>query len=679
MSALSIQPTYPIFTDIDGQPLEDGFVWIGGANLAPIGNPISVYWDAAMTIPATQPIRTRGGYPMNSGTPARLYVGTDYSIQVQNKNGSVVYSAPTATERYNEVVIGGIDASNVITTIGYTGGVQRTQQDVNDERVCVFDFMTPAQIAAVQAYTSTDNLTNAVNAAIATTKRVYLPAGKYKFNITINNKTIIEGDGSTATRVYPYDDTIAAMTYTFAATLSPLYRYWTYHSEVRNVGFYSNSSRVGVGFTFGATNPANYAANMEYANNVKFYGCYFEGLNKGVQFPFGNIGSEFYSCGFSGNAYGVYSINNKFSGDVMHAGNKHFFGGEMNSNTCAVYIHNTADGFGDFHFTDVIFEANNLSAYIYNSSGASICPVRYTNCWSEANGTNGGYTTATIDSWTGSTKGTQTLSSAQPFYVYCDNVVFEGGFVGGVNLARPSTTMTVKNCRTEAIAGVGGQTFVVVDDTSWINFQDCYTQYGFGADKNPRLVRDKGTRCWSNLSTDTFATRSRAFLLDPGFIVRASANIAGSSQTFQTAQVFAGASSGTGTVVSDSPKYANCNEFTYNFDSTSKYIYPFSYSVPSAGWYVFAVDVKSTSGSSSLTTQFSNLSTHQPAYFDVPTDSKWYTLIAVCYMDAAAAIGLWFGGMSDGNHTWRVSAAMIRRFENEREAIKFVDSKTYLE
>jgi len=105
MSALSIQPTYPIFTDIDGQPLEDGFVWIGQANLDPQVNPINVYWDAALTIPAAQPIRTLAGYPANSGTPARLYVNSDYSIRVMNKNGSVVYSAPAATERYNGAVV----------------------------------------------------------------------------------------------------------------------------------------------------------------------------------------------------------------------------------------------------------------------------------------------------------------------------------------------------------------------------------------------------------------------------------------------------------------------------------------------------------------------------------------------------------------------------------------------
>lgn len=105
MSALSIQPVYPIFTDIDGQPLEAGYVWIGTANLDPQTNPINVYWDAALTISAPQPIRTLAGYPSRNGTPARLYVNGDYSIRVMNRNGSVVYSAPEATERYNGSVV----------------------------------------------------------------------------------------------------------------------------------------------------------------------------------------------------------------------------------------------------------------------------------------------------------------------------------------------------------------------------------------------------------------------------------------------------------------------------------------------------------------------------------------------------------------------------------------------
>jgi len=106
MSALIVNPPFPIFTDIDGQPLENGYIWIGTANLNPQTNPINVYWDAALTISAAQPIRTLGGYPSNSGTPARIYVNADYSIRVMNRNGSTIYSS------LNDNAFSGSAASN---------------------------------------------------------------------------------------------------------------------------------------------------------------------------------------------------------------------------------------------------------------------------------------------------------------------------------------------------------------------------------------------------------------------------------------------------------------------------------------------------------------------------------------------------------------------------------------
>lgn len=93
MSALSVEPPYPAFADADGQPLEDGYIWIGTVNLNPITNPIAAYWDSARTISAVQPIRTSGGYPVYQGTPSRIYTGSDYSIQVQDKNGTAVYTS----------------------------------------------------------------------------------------------------------------------------------------------------------------------------------------------------------------------------------------------------------------------------------------------------------------------------------------------------------------------------------------------------------------------------------------------------------------------------------------------------------------------------------------------------------------------------------------------------------
>jgi hypothetical protein len=93
MSALSVEPPYPAFVGADGQPLEDGFINVGVVNLNPITNPIAAFFDSALTIPAVQPIRTLGGYPVYQGTPTRFYVGSDYSIQVKDKKGSVVYTS----------------------------------------------------------------------------------------------------------------------------------------------------------------------------------------------------------------------------------------------------------------------------------------------------------------------------------------------------------------------------------------------------------------------------------------------------------------------------------------------------------------------------------------------------------------------------------------------------------
>jgi hypothetical protein len=136
MSALSIQPTFPIFTETNGQPLENGYIWIGAANLDPQGNPISVYWDAALTIAAAQPIRTLNGYPSRSGTPARIYVNSDYSIRVQDSKGSLVYSAPQATERYGNV----INADGVVYDPPFTNAVQTNVEAKLAQTVSVKDF-----------------------------------------------------------------------------------------------------------------------------------------------------------------------------------------------------------------------------------------------------------------------------------------------------------------------------------------------------------------------------------------------------------------------------------------------------------------------------------------------------------------------------------------------------------
>ncbi len=104
MPALLVESPYPLFTDDDGVALEDGYIYIGTANLDPVANPIAVYFNQSLTLLASQPIRTSGGYPVYNGSPARLFANSDYSIRVLDKTSSLVFSAATAASGSGDVV-----------------------------------------------------------------------------------------------------------------------------------------------------------------------------------------------------------------------------------------------------------------------------------------------------------------------------------------------------------------------------------------------------------------------------------------------------------------------------------------------------------------------------------------------------------------------------------------------
>lgn len=96
-----IQPAFPLFTDIDGLPLDAGFVYIGETGKNPEVYPVPVFWDEDLTIPAEQPIRTRNGYLSYYGEAGKLYVSTDHcSITILNKNGRLVH-----TDLYTDLAI----------------------------------------------------------------------------------------------------------------------------------------------------------------------------------------------------------------------------------------------------------------------------------------------------------------------------------------------------------------------------------------------------------------------------------------------------------------------------------------------------------------------------------------------------------------------------------------------
>jgi hypothetical protein len=94
MALTQVTGPYPIFTDLDGSPLDDGYLYIGAINDDPETNPIQVFWDSALTIPATQPIRTSNGYAYRNGTPALIYTAGAFSITIRNKRNEFVLYSP---------------------------------------------------------------------------------------------------------------------------------------------------------------------------------------------------------------------------------------------------------------------------------------------------------------------------------------------------------------------------------------------------------------------------------------------------------------------------------------------------------------------------------------------------------------------------------------------------------
>jgi len=93
MAALPIRVPFPVFYDQDGQPVDNGRIYIGTANLDPVANAIPTYYDEGLSIAASQPIITSGGYPVYQGTPTNVFVNAPaYSITVKNSDNTLVYS-----------------------------------------------------------------------------------------------------------------------------------------------------------------------------------------------------------------------------------------------------------------------------------------------------------------------------------------------------------------------------------------------------------------------------------------------------------------------------------------------------------------------------------------------------------------------------------------------------------
>ena len=87
----------PLFLNARGDLLDAGMIYVGVANADPQDQPLAVFFDAARTIPAMQPLRTLGGKIVNGATPVPIFVAEpDYSLRVLDADGGLVSYDPTS-------------------------------------------------------------------------------------------------------------------------------------------------------------------------------------------------------------------------------------------------------------------------------------------------------------------------------------------------------------------------------------------------------------------------------------------------------------------------------------------------------------------------------------------------------------------------------------------------------
>lgn len=210
---LPVETPFKVYTGRDGKPLDRAYVYFGVANQNPITAPVTVYWDAAGTQPALQPLRTENGYIMRAGTPANVFVAGAYSEIVQDsKRRQVFYSRTSNDYSIADAILALFAAFGGSSLISYissvAGSLKRSLQSVFREQIRLLDFIPEAEHAAILAHTSTydasDEIISALAAAGALTGGGTVHASRGKFRCTkeipFPNNVHLVGEGKTTTK-----------------------------------------------------------------------------------------------------------------------------------------------------------------------------------------------------------------------------------------------------------------------------------------------------------------------------------------------------------------------------------------------------------------------------------------------------------------------------------------------
>lgn len=98
MATTSEARALPFFTDLLGQALSSGFIYIGQAGLDPVAYPVNVTSDIAGSTVIVQPIRTTNGHAVSAGALVHLFCPIPYSITILDSAGRLVYASLNETD-----------------------------------------------------------------------------------------------------------------------------------------------------------------------------------------------------------------------------------------------------------------------------------------------------------------------------------------------------------------------------------------------------------------------------------------------------------------------------------------------------------------------------------------------------------------------------------------------------
>jgi len=194
---LSLTTPYPFFSDIDGDPLDGGFIFVGEVNQNPETAPVQVFWDEALTQPAAQPLRTLNGHIARNGTPARVYVtGDDFSMTVKRANGVVIFyeRSVAAASTLRDDLADKTDTAKGAGMLGFNATLNYPAATVGAhlrEKCSVTDSPWLADKTGV------DDATAAFNAALAAGFDVQAPDGTFRIDGTV---TVESGKSLTLSR-----------------------------------------------------------------------------------------------------------------------------------------------------------------------------------------------------------------------------------------------------------------------------------------------------------------------------------------------------------------------------------------------------------------------------------------------------------------------------------------------